>query len=327
MQMSAADIRALDGYRGAVPRPADFDGFWAARMAEADAAPLVFEVVPAAIPAYPTCEFLDLWYTGMDGARLHAKYLRPRRPRPLPLVLQFHGYPGASRSWFEQCSFASAGLALIALDCPGQGGPSEDVGGYAGTTVAGHLVAGLDGGPENLYYTRLYPNIRILCRIVRELGAAGELDLARVFVNGASQGGGLGLGCCALNPGLVARAAILYPFLSDFRLVWELGADEVAYEGLRYYARWFDERGLRLNEAFGALAYVDTVCFAPLVRCPVLFGTGLSDAVCPPATQCAVYNNLSGEKRRLLYPGFGHEEIQEFDDLIIPFFCEGRWPA
>ena len=43
MQMSAADIRALDGYRGAVPRPADFDGFWAARMAEADAVPLVFE--------------------------------------------------------------------------------------------------------------------------------------------------------------------------------------------------------------------------------------------------------------------------------------------
>ena len=55
-----------------------------------------------------------------------------------------------------------------------------------------------------------------------------EIDLRRVFVNGGSQGGGLGLACCALNPGLINRAAILYPFLSDFKLVWDLGADEIA---------------------------------------------------------------------------------------------------
>lgn len=88
-----------------------------------------------------------------------------------------------------------------------------------------------------MYYVRLHQNIRILCRIVRELVG---IDQSKVFVNGASQGGGLGLACAALNPGLVNRAAILYPFLSDYRLVWELGADLIAYEGLRYYSRWFD---------------------------------------------------------------------------------------
>ena len=90
----------------------------------------------------------------------------------MPLVLQFHGYPGASRSWFEQASFAGMGMALIALDCPGQGGPSEDIGGFEGTTVAGHIVAGIDGDPANLYYVRLHQDIRILCRIVRELEAS-----------------------------------------------------------------------------------------------------------------------------------------------------------
>lgn len=44
-------------------------------------------------------------------------------------------------SWFEQASFAGMGMAPIALDCPGQGGPSEDIGGFEGTTVAGHIVA------------------------------------------------------------------------------------------------------------------------------------------------------------------------------------------
>jgi cephalosporin-C deacetylase-like acetyl esterase len=39
---------------------------------------------------------------------------------PVPLVLQFHGYPGSSRSWLEQSSYAGMGMAIIALDCPGQ---------------------------------------------------------------------------------------------------------------------------------------------------------------------------------------------------------------
>ena len=109
-------------YRGTTPRPADFDAFWDARMAEADAVPLCYAVEPSEIPAYPTCEYLNLWFTGMGGARIYAKYLRPKSDKPLPLVLQFHGYPGASRSWLEQSSFAGMGYALLAMDCPGQGG-------------------------------------------------------------------------------------------------------------------------------------------------------------------------------------------------------------
>ena len=174
--------------------------------------------------------------------------------------------------------------------------------------------------PANLYYVRLHQDIRILCRIVRELEG---IDLARVFVNGASQGGGLGIATCALNSELINRAAILYPFLSDFRLVWDLDADDIAYEGLRYWSRWFDEDSTRIDEAYAKLAYFDSKNFAPMVKCPVLFGTGTADIVCPPATQFAVYNNLTCEKRHEFFEGFGHEEIQDFDDMIIPFFCKG----
>ena len=320
--MTPDDIEALSSYRGRTPLPDDFDEFWDARMKEADAVPLEWRVEPSEMPPNGACEYLDLWFCGMGGALLYAKYLRPAQVEAPPVVLQFHGYPGATRSWFEQASFVGMGCAVIALDNPGQGGKSQDVGGFMGTTVAGHLVAGIDGGPENLYYVRLYQDLRILCRIVRELGTAGSLDLGRVYVNGGSQGGGMGIACCALNPGLIAKAAILYPFLSDFRKVYELGADEVAYEGIRYYARWFDPDGTREDEWFGTLAYIETNHFAHLVRCPVLFGTGLDDEICPPETQCAVYNDLACEKRRLLYPGFGHEEIQDFDDQILAFFGE-----
>ncbi|MFR0800335.1 MAG: acetylxylan esterase [Suilimivivens sp.] len=66
--------------------------------------------------------------SGVNGEKLHAKYIRPKSMEKVPVVLQFHGYPGASRGWFEQASFAGMGMAVLAMDCPGQGGSSEDLG-------------------------------------------------------------------------------------------------------------------------------------------------------------------------------------------------------
>ena len=320
--MTCDELHKYDNYYGLTPTPPDFGEFWEKRMAEASAIPLEYEIKPSDfMPSNDSCLFYDLWFTGMKGAKIYAKYIRPNTREKLPLVLQFHGYPGASRSWWELSSFAGMGMAMIAMDCPGQGGRSEDKGGYKGTTVAGHIAAGLDGPLEDMYYVRLYQDIRILCRIARELDG---IDAGKVFVNGASQGGGQGIACAALNPDLINRAAILYPFLSDYRMVYALGADDIAYEGIRYYARWYDPDGERENEWFGKLAYIDGKNFAPMIRCPVLFGTGLDDTVCPPQTQCAVYNGLDCPKKRYLFPGFGHVEIQEFDDLMTEFFCRAE---
>ena len=323
MAVTLQQIEAFSDYRGAFPAPEDFERFWAERMREADEAPLSYELSPADVPDYDTCRFRVLRFRGMRGAELYAKAVFPVSDAPVPVVLQFHGYPGASRSWLEQASFAGMGCAVVALDCPGQGGFGFDPGGYRGTTVAGHIVAGLDGAPEDMYYVRLHQNIRILCQIVRLLPGA---DLYRVFANGGSQGGALALACSALNGDLIARAAVLYPFLSDFGMIWDLRADQAAYEGLRYYTRWFDPEWKRMDEINRKLGYIDSKNFAPYVRCPVLFGTGLADEVCPPKTQCAVYNNLACPKRRCLFEGKTHDEIQEFDDLISDFFLSEELP-
>lgn len=313
-------LDAYGAYHGSTPVPSDFDAFWDARMAEADAVELSYRLEPAAIPAYPGCVYHDLYFTGIDGARLHAKVHRPVASGPVPVVLQFHGYPGSSRSWLEHTSFCGLGMAIVALDNPGQGGSSRDAGGFAGPTVSGHIIDGLEGPASDLYYVRLHQSIRILVRIVSELEG---VDPTRMYANGASQGGGLALATAALNP-CVSRVAALYPFLSDFRMVWELGADEIAYEGLRYFSHWRDPQGTLLNEWFGKLAYVDTVSFAHRIpaETEVFFGTGLADQVCPPPTQMAVYNELVCKKCHRFYPGFAHEEIQDFDDEAIGFFCK-----
>lgn len=320
MPASIQQLEALQAYLGSTPKPQDFNAFWQQRIAEAYAMPLRYRLAPSEIPGNDSCRFLDLWFEGIDGSQMYGKYICPNSLGPLPLVLQFHGYPGATRGWFEYASFAGMGYAHLSMDCGGQGGRSEDKGGYKGTTVSGHIVAGLDGPPEEMYYVRTFQNTCLLARIAAQLEG---IDHNRIYVNGASQGGGLGLVCTALNPGIVKKAAILYPFLSDYRRVWELGADVIAYEGLRYYTRWFNPMGERDEEMFTKLGYIDVHHFAPMVQAEVLFGSGLRDEICPLETQYAVYNNLTCHKQHLLYPDFGHEEIQAFDDALFGFFAEG----
>lgn len=309
----------LEEYKGVNPKPYDFYTFWEERMKESGEVPLHYEVCESEITGNGACLFYDLWFTGVRGERLYAKYIRPVCDDAVPVVLQFHGYPGASRSWFEQASFAGMGYAVIAMDCPGQGGKSQDIGGYDGTTVSGHLVLGLDGDTKDMYYVRLFQNIDVLVRIVQELDG---LDTSRIYVNGASQGGGLACVCAALHPDIVRKAVILYPFLSDYERVFDLKHDEIAYEGLRYYARWYDPMGENRERMFHKLGYIDAHNFASMIQADVLFGISLADEVCPPSTQFAVYNQLVCKKEKHCFPGYGHEEIADFDDKILAFLQE-----
>ena len=105
--------------------PEDFSSFWKECMAEADAVPLSWELVPASeVTPAPCAVPYDLWFRGMRGARLYAKVLVPTEAfagsGPLPLLMRFHGYPGRTRSWLENASWAAEGMILVSMDNPGQ---------------------------------------------------------------------------------------------------------------------------------------------------------------------------------------------------------------
>lgn len=316
MEISLDDLQL---YKGINPKPKDFDEFWILRKAEAQKIPLSYHLAENEMQGFHNCECYDLWFTGIRGEKLYAKYIRAKTDANIPVVVQFHGYLGSSRSWFEQASFAGMGYALVAFECPGQGGHSQDSGHYVGPTVSGHIIEGLDGEPKDMYYVKVYQNICILMRI---LGDLSGIDNNRIYVNGASQGGALGTVCCALHPGIVKKAVLLYPFLSDFQRVYELHEDEIAYEGLRYYMHWFDPMGERKEQIFTKLGYIDVHHFAPMIRSDILFGVSLADTVCPPSTQFAVYNHIHSTKQMHCYPDYGHEEIAVFDDQILDFLQE-----
>lgn len=302
-------------YEGRNPRPADMEAYWEAALGEMRAIDPRVELVPCELDV-PFAECFHLYFTGAGGARIHAKYLRPKAaPARHPAVLLFHGYSGSSGDWYDKLGYAARGFSVAALDCRGQGGLSEDGGAVRGNTLRGHIIRGLDDAPEKLLFRQIYLDAAQLARIVMEMP---EVDPDRVGATGASQGGGLTLACAALEP-RIRKAAPIFPFLCDYQRVWEMDLALNAYEELRLYFRHFDPCHEREEEVFTRLGYIDTQHLAHRIEADVLMPLGLMDQICPPSTQFAAYNKIRSKKELLIYPDFGHENLPGAQDRIWEF--------
>ena len=304
-------------YQGLNPKPADFDAYWDSSLAEMHALDPQVELVPNDTLSSHAARCFDLWFTGVGGARVYAKFLRPRSfAGRIPAVLQFHGYSDSSGSWSDKLGLVGEGICVAAMDCRGQGGRSEDRGGTGGNTLNGHLIRGLsDADPKKLLFRSIFLDAAQLARIVM---AMEGVDPDRVGAMGGSQGGGLTLACAALEP-RIRRAAPAFPFLCDYQRVWEMDLATQAYAELKEYFRKVDPRHEREPELFTKLGYIDCQHLAPRIRANVLMFTGLMDTVCPPSTQFAAYNKIGADKDLVVYPDFGHEFLPGHDDRVFNF--------
>jgi cephalosporin-C deacetylase len=309
-------LSELREYRGISPCPRDLDQFWEEALAELDATDPEPELIPVDGFSPPRAEVFDLWFRGVGGARIHAKYLRPKgSSEACPAVLQFHGYTGNSGDWFDKLAWVGQGFCLAAMDCRGQGGSSEDNTPVRGNTHHGHIIRGLDDAPEKLLFRQIYLDTVQLARVVLSFA---EVDAGRLATYGGSQGGALSLACAALEP-RVRRCVSVFPFLSDFRRVWEMDLAKDAYSELRTFLRQFDPLHEREEEIFHRLGYIDVQNLAPRIRARVLMGLTLMDSICPPSTQFAAYNAISSPKDAVIYPDYGHETLPGFSDRAFSF--------
>lgn len=306
----------LDTYLGTNPRPDDFDAYWADALAELAAVDPAAHTTPAAFQA-PFAICSDLWFTGTQGAKIHAKLVQPNPApaQPGPAVLMFHGLSGRAPDWHAMLAYAAAGITVAAMDCRGQGGQSVDVGGVTGWTLSGHILRGLPDDPSKAYYRQVYLDTAQLARVVF---AMDTVDETRVGATGGSQGGGLTLACASLEP-RIARAAPVFPYLCDYQRVWELELAKDAYHDINDWFRRFDPMHKRQEELFTKLGYIDVAQLTPRVKAEVLMSVGFEDRICPPSTQFAAYNKITSKKSLREYPDFGHENLPENEDATFTF--------
>lgn len=309
-------LAKLKKYKGMNPRPKDFDAFWDRALREMRSLDPKVKLVPNKTLQVSYADFFDMTWTGVGGARIHAKLVRPKKiSGRKPALLVFHGYSMSAGDWCDNLAFVAEGYTVASMDCRGQGGYSEDAGVVQGMTLRGHIVRGLDDKPEKLLFRQMYLDTAQMARIV--MGMPG-VDPNRVVARGGSQGGGLTLACAALEP-RIKRIAPCYPFLSDYQRVWDMDLAKDAYEELKYFFRSFDPFHEREKEIFNRLGYIDVQHLAPRIKAETLMAITLQDSICPPSTQFAAYNKIKSKKRMALYPDYGHEYLREWGDLSFKF--------
>ncbi|MGL5356269.1 MAG: acetylxylan esterase [Cetobacterium sp.] len=305
-------LKQLETYFGVSPKSKYFEEFWDKKTLENK----------KKIPQYSLKknEFqingvvcYELEFISHDGAKIYVKYARPEIEKEYPTIFLFHGYHCNSGEWFEKMSYAKMGFNIFAMDVRGQGGKSEDNLITKGNTLTGHIMKGILDGPENLMFTKIYLDIVLLVNLAKNFT---NIDKKRLYSIGGSQGGALAIACGALNPD-IKKIIAAYPFLCDFKRVFDLPNQMVAYDEINRYFRHNDPRHEKEDEIFENLSFIDLQNFAPTIKSEVVMLTGLMDNVCPPSTQYAFYNKLKCNKKVYIYPQHGHEWLSGYTDIIL----------
>jgi cephalosporin-C deacetylase len=295
----------LRSYRTTETEPADFEEFWGSTVAEARQVPLDIELGPAT-PALAHVQANQIWFGGYAGARISGWYVRPDGAGPWPGLVYYHGYGSRAARPLELYALAAQGIAVLSMDCRGQGGDSPDIPPVDGGHHAGWLTRGLRD-PATHYYRFVFADT---VRAIDALAGLAEVDESRLATTGASQGGALSLAAAALS----GRAKFVWsdiPFLCDFPRSVAI-TPAAPYTEIATYLR----RHPALYEtAFKSLAYFDIANHARRVSCPAKVTVGLWDDVCPPSGIFGMFARLPSEDTELIVmPYHGHEVLYDQDE-------------
>jgi cephalosporin-C deacetylase len=292
--------------------PADFDSFWKSTLDEARAFPLnaTFEKVDYGLVAQET---FDVTYNGFGGQPVKGWLILPaQRHGKIACVVEYIGYGGGRNFPIDWLLWASAGYAHFVMDTRGQGstwsaGDTPDLYAEGGNAhFPGSMTKGILD-PKHYYYRRVFTDA---VRAIEASRSHPDVDVTRIAVTGASQGGGISIATAGLVPDIAAAMPDV-PFLCHYRRATEI-SDSYPYKEIAEYCHVHRDK---VDRVFHSLSYFDGVNFSTRAKANTLFSVALMDQVCPPSTVYAAYNYWSGEKDIQVYPYNGHEGGQSFQRI------------
>lgn len=318
MKQIGRTLEELKKYTGISPCPVDIDDFWNEQIKKLDNINNNLDIRKANINI-KDIECYECYFTGIEGAKIYFKYLHKKNCENQKVMLSFHGY-GCSGANFASSllAYVYAGYSVAIMDCRGQGGKSEDVGGVSGNTQNGLIYRGsTEWNPEKLYFRNVFLDTYQLANIITSFPENSN-DVTTI---GFSQGGGLSLVCASLVSN-VSKCISGYPFLSDYKYAWQNGDSNLAFAEFRNYFRWFDPTHKKEDEFFNLLGYIDIQNLVHRIKGDVLMLTGLEDVVVSPDTQFAAYNKIISKKEIEIFHDYGHEFLNSSDDIIYKWLIK-----
>ena len=309
-------LEAARSYRGAWLRPSNFESFWETSVAFAQNAQVenVFELPSAA----QTAVFKRITFTSTDQTQLSARVILPAgmsaakalsattealpASTDVPAVVLFSDLGRGARSWLHLLRFTALGLPVVALEARPCEPQLKDAwrGAFSAEELA-HALINPDGADAS--------TLKQLIDDALVTTAVASRFLGRTTVTwGEGLGGSQALFATALLPKAVSATMALNPLFADNATT------------LRAHVGCGDTP--QSDAAIDAVGLLDSACAAELVRVPALIGTALLDQSAPTEGTFALYNRLAGRKEICVYPKFGHERINQFENEQISYIRE-----
>ena len=289
-------------YRGAWLRPSNFESFWETSVAFAQNVHVESAVeLPSATQ---TATFKRITFTSTDQTQLRARVILPAdaSTAKLPAVALFSDLGRGVRSWLHLLRFSALGLPVVALEARPCEPQLKDA--WRGTFTAEELAHALIN-PDDAASSTLKQLIDDA--LVTTAVASRFLERTTV-IWGEGLGGSQALFAAALLPKEVSATMALNPLFADnaTTLRTVVGCGDTPQS----------------DAAIDAVGLLDSACAAELVRVPALIGIALLDQSAPTEGTFALYNRLLGQKEMRVYPKFGHERINQFENEQINYLCE-----
>ena len=278
-------------------REPDFQVFWENAIKDLKSVPPKFQLIHQPLLSKGNLNVYEVIMHSYGNVRVKGWYEVPKTKGPHPVILRVPGYGGNLKpiNLYDD-------MIVFSFNPRGHGNSQDDIKG----TPKNFWVRGLDN-KKDYYYKGAYMDC---VRAVDFLCSRGEVDSERIAIKGGSQGGGLSLSTAALDQ----RIDLCIPHI-PFLTNWELYFKTSKWPEMD---EWIEEKESRSWEGtLRTLSYFDTMNMASMIHCPVFMGVGLQDAICPPVTNFAIYNHLSGKKEYRVYPYAKHSVKDEFHSLTF----------
>ena len=295
-------------YRGAWLRPSNFESFWERSVAFAQNVQV--ESVIELSSATQTATFKRITFASTDQTQLSARVIfpagasaaEPSATTKLPAVVLFSDLGRGVRSWLHLLRFSALGLPVVALEARPCEARLKDA--WRGALSAAELAHALINPDDAASST-----LKQLIDDALVAASVASRFLGRTTVTwGEGLGGSQALFTAALLPKEVSLTMALNPLFADnaTTLRTVVGCGDTPQS----------------DAAIDAVGLLDSACAAELVRVPALIGTALLDQSAPTEGTFALYNRLPGQKKMRVYPKFGHERINQFENEQINYLCE-----
>ena len=242
--------------------PADFESFWRAGVEEMRKTPIRVERRRVETPYDRSFTTYELKWNTHDDTIITAWFAVPNgsEGKKLPCTVYYHG-ASTKRNLYP--SFPDTGVCYLSMDVRGQGGTSPDLAAYHSQYNGNRWTCGILD--RNEAYQR-----NIFLDAVRAVDVAAtlpEVDPAKIFTSGGSQGGALSIVGSALS----GKSIRCYSWVTAFcclrcRVESAKGAGSFAalHEFLRNHPQHTDT-------VYENLAYFDMLNMVSLLKVPTAF--------------------------------------------------------